>query len=95
VAESFLLLPDADKKDILDAAAEKLGRSGNVLEKDVWLCWALEELWRTPGAVQMAFKGGTSLSKVYGVIDRFSEDIDVTVDHRKLGPELDPFILGI
>jgi hypothetical protein len=50
-----------------------------VLEKDVWICWALDVLFSEDDHLPMAFKGGTSLSKVYEVIDRFSEDIDVTV----------------
>ena len=43
----------------------------------------------------MAFKGGTSLSKVYGIIDRFSEDVDVTLDYRAFGDAFDPFALGV
>ena len=39
----------------------------------------------------MAFKGGTSLSKVYGIIDRMSEDVDITLDYRAFGDAFDPF----
>jgi predicted nucleotidyltransferase component of viral defense system len=53
-----------------------------VAEKDIWLCWALEALFRMPGALPMAFKGGTSLSKVFNAIQRVSEDIDISVDIR-------------
>jgi len=48
-----------------------------------------------PNRLQMAFKGGTSLSKVFGTIHRFSEDVDVTLDYRSLAPDLDPFALDI
>jgi hypothetical protein len=50
--------------------------------KDVWVCWALETLFSMPNAHPMAFKGGTSLSKVYDIIDRFSEDVDITLDYK-------------
>lgn len=43
----------------------------------------------------MVFKGGTSLSKVFGAIRRFSEDVDITIDHRDLAAELDPFLPGL
>ncbi len=42
----------------------------------------------------MAFKGGTSLSKVYGIIDRFSEDVDITLDYRAFHDGFDPFAPG-
>ena len=44
-----------------------------------------------PGRLPMAFKGGTSLSKVYGAIRRFSEDVDVTIDYKSLDQSIDPF----
>jgi Nucleotidyl transferase AbiEii toxin, Type IV TA system len=44
-----------------------------------------------PGHLPMAFKGGTSLSKVYGAIKRFSEDVDVTVDYKSLDQSIDAF----
>jgi hypothetical protein len=61
------------------------------LEKDVSVCWALKILFEIPKAHPMAFKGGTSLSKVYGIVERFSEDIDVTLDYRTLLPTAEPF----
>ena len=50
-----------------------------VLEKDFWVCWLLGVLFESRFADALVFKGGTSLSKVFGVIDRFSEDIDLSV----------------
>ena len=80
--EAYLELSAEDQKDILQTAAVQLGRQESVLEKDFWVCWALETLFSIPNAHPMAFKGGTSLSKVYDIIDRFSEDIDITLDYR-------------
>ncbi len=57
-----------------------------IVEKDFWVCWLLKRLFSEPRLKeQMVFKGGTSLSKVYGLIDRFSEDIDLILDWRLLG----------
>src|SRR5262249_15479362 len=81
--------------DILQTLGAKRGQSPAVLEKDVWVCWALDTLFKTSGVFPMAFKGGTSLSKVYKAIDRFSEDIDVTIDYKSLLPDADPFKDGI
>lgn len=83
----FLHLDPADQEAILRVGAEQLGRPAAVLEKDVWVCWALGQLFALPERHGMAFKGGTSLSKVYGSIARFSEDIDVTVDYRDIHPD--------
>ena len=87
----FLHLANDDRKAILDKAAHDSGKGANVLEKDVWVCWTLEKLVAMPGVPPLAFKGGTSLSKVYNAIARFSEDVDVTLDRRALDSKLDPF----
>jgi hypothetical protein len=58
------------------------------LEKDIWVVWTLAALYHSPLARTLTFKGGTSLSKVYRIIDRFSEDIDLTYDIRELVPDL-------
>ena len=57
------------------------------IEKDFWICWTLNTLYhrRPDGGPGLLFKGGTSLSKAYGLIDRFSEDIDITVFRDDLG----------
>jgi hypothetical protein len=57
-----------------------------IVEKDFWVCWILKHLFAEPILKdQMVFKGGTSLSKVFGLIDSFSEDIDLILDWRLLG----------
>src|SRR3546814_6120218 len=65
-----------------------LFRSAHLLEKDIWVVWALHALFNSPLTDDLTFKGGTSLSKVYKIIDRFSEDIDLTYDIRRLIPDL-------
>lgn len=88
MTQAFLELSAGEQAEILRAMATKLGRDAQVLEKDVWVCWALQHLFAMPGRKEMAFKGGTSLSKVYGAINRFSEDIDITIDYQALAPDL-------
>lgn len=66
--------------------AHSLGFHEAVIEKDFWVCWALNYLFQdSPWIHRFSFKGGTSLSKAYGLIDRFSEDIDLILDWRILG----------
>jgi len=91
----FLELSAEEQRDILQTVAPQLARSASVLEKDVWVCWTLQALFSMPGAHPMAFKGGTSLSKVYDVIDRFSEDVDITLDYRAFEDGFDPFAGGV
>lgn len=91
MAEPFLTLAREERGHILASAAQRLGRDAKVLEKDVWVCWVLAQLFSMPGRLRMAFKGGTSLSKVHDAISRFSEDVDVTLDYRDLKPGCDPF----
>jgi hypothetical protein len=78
----YFKLKQQDQLDILDMVQAAVGISQEVAEKDIWLCWALEALFRMPAALPMAFKGGTSLSKVYSAIHRVSEDIDISIDIR-------------
>lgn len=95
MSQSFLQLPEAERSKILRALGPRLERAPLVLEKDVWVCWVLQQLFTLPGRLPMAFKGGTSLSKVYGAIARLSEDVDVTLDYRGLDGSFDPFAPGI
>jgi hypothetical protein len=90
VPEAFLHLPARDQAEILQTCAGKLGRRAEHLEKDVWICWVLQGLFTMPGRLPMAFKGGTSLSKVCAAIQRFSEGVDVTVEYKSLDQSIDP-----
>lgn len=89
--EQFLQLPSKERLEILQTAAAELGIQAIVLEKDVWVCWALQTLFSMPDHHPMAFKGGTSLSKIYNAINRFSEDVDITLDYKSFGENFDPF----
>ena len=84
----FFELSRADQREALLTAAERAGRPAHLLEKDIWVVWALEHLFGGPHAAHLVFKGGTSLSKAYGVIRRFSEDVDLTYDIRAIAPDL-------
>ncbi|MGE0371008.1 MAG: nucleotidyl transferase AbiEii/AbiGii toxin family protein [Gammaproteobacteria bacterium] len=88
MADAFLDLSLADRRDALGVAADRTGRPAHLLEKDVWVVWTLAVLYGSPLGEHLVFKGGTSLSKGYGVIRRFSEDVDLTYDIRALAPDL-------
>jgi hypothetical protein len=88
MAESYLALSRDDRLDVLGVAATKSGRPVHLLEKDVMVVWAVEGLFGSRIGEHLVFKGGTSLSKGYGIIKRFSEDIDVTYDVRQIIPDL-------
>jgi len=73
---------------LFNEAGAQRGLASPIIEKDFWVCWTLKRLFALPGDnPSLVFKGGTSLSKVYGVIQRFSEDIDLSFDRRALGYE--------
>ncbi len=68
------------------ATAQRLGTTPQNVEKDFWVCWTLDALFNgIEDGPRLLFKGGTSLSKGFGLIERFSEDIDVTVFRDDLG----------
>ncbi|MDO8777592.1 MAG: nucleotidyl transferase AbiEii/AbiGii toxin family protein [Burkholderiaceae bacterium] len=87
MAEFFQLSP-AERLEALNTAANTSGLPPHLLEKDVWVVWALRHLFAGPYAQHLVFKGGTSLSKAYGVIRRFSEDVDLTYDIRAIASDL-------
>ncbi|GLQ22563.1 hypothetical protein GCM10007853_04370 [Algimonas ampicilliniresistens] len=63
-----------------------MGVAPIIVEKDFWVCWTLKRVFSLQDMeTGLIFKGGTSLSKAYGVIRRFSEDIDLSLDRRDLG----------
>lgn len=83
---SVLQLTPVQRADLFNAAAQKLGIGPVPLEKDFWVCWTLRELFSLPDiSDHLIFKGGTSLSKVWRAIPRFSEDIDVSLSKEWLG----------
>jgi hypothetical protein len=70
-----------------DTSAARLGTTSQNIEKDFWVCWTLDAMFHglAIGGPRLLFKGGTSLSKGFGLISRFSEDIDVTVYRDDIG----------
>lgn len=71
---------------LFGTTAQRLGTTPQNVEKDFWVCWTLDALFNgRDGGPRLLFKGGTSLSKGFGLIRRFSEDIDVTVFRDDLG----------
>ncbi|MDE0038713.1 MAG: nucleotidyl transferase AbiEii/AbiGii toxin family protein [Gammaproteobacteria bacterium] len=77
-----------DMRDALEVAERGSSYKAHLLEKDVWVVVTLGALFDAPFAQHLTFKGGTSLSKVWRAIRRFSEDIDITYDIRAIAPDL-------
>lgn len=80
-------LPAADRAALFGETAAARGVADTIIEKDFWVCWTLKRLFELQkgDAPALVFKGGTSLSKAFGAIRRFSEDIDLTFDRAQLG----------
>ena len=75
-----------ERNALFSNVSSQIGLSPGIVEKDFWVVWTLDYLFaRSPWRTQLAFKGGTSLSKAFGLIRRFSEDIDLILDWRLLG----------
>ncbi len=82
----FALQPVAERRLLIEQVAARRGILPVIVEKDFWVCWILGQIYATPAmASSVVFKGGTSLSKVFGVIERFSEDADLSVTPVSLG----------
>ena len=79
-------LPAADLADLFVVTGTGRGLTAEMIEKDFWVCWTLKRLFTLPDPpAGLLFKGGTSLSKVFGLIERFSEDVDLSFDRAGLG----------
>ena len=76
----YFELTTAQQRTILEQAAIKQGLPKQAIEKDLWVTAILQFLFSLPCAENLVFKGGTSLSKVWNLISRFSEDIDLAID---------------
>lgn len=98
--DDFARRPAEDRRAYIEEAAARRGLTPIVIEKDFWVCWTLRRLVNAPELKgQFIFKGGTSLSKAYGLIHRFSEDIDLTIDRtapkvRDVKPPMEDGISG-
>lgn len=86
---SIARLPEDERRILFRNTAQKMGMNEAIIEKDFWVCLTLDYLFhRCKWKDVFTFKGGTSLSKCYGLITRFSEDIDLILDWRAIGYSL-------
>lgn len=83
----FLQIPDDERRKIYQDVSNKIGVPPQAVEKDVWVTLMLKMIFSSELAPHFIFKGGTSLSKAFDLINRFSEDIDLGIDRRHLGFE--------
>ena len=81
----FIDLEENKRRDIIQNASNKTGLLPVSIEKDWWVVQVLKALFSLPYAEHLSFKGGTSLSKCWHLIERFSEDVDIAIDHEFLG----------
>ena len=76
----------AERADVFAETADRKDLADAIVEKDFWVCWILKQLFSIEDlSGRLLFKGGTSLSKIFHAINRFSEDIDLAVDYAALG----------
>lgn len=84
--KDFAFSSSKDQRLLFEEAQRRLGLPAASIEKDFWVCWILKDLFGLPEwGEHLVFKGGTSLSKSWQLIFRFSEDIDVVIDRAFLG----------
>jgi hypothetical protein len=83
--DTFAKLTAAERKPYLEETANRRTSTSSAIEKDFWICWTLKQLFALTDIPELGFKGGTSLSKVFNLIERFSEDIDISLDRAALG----------
>ncbi len=85
--QTVLAASDEECRDLFVGAADRLRTNEQNIEKDFCVCWTLDALFNEleAGGPRLLFKGGTSLSKGYGLIERFSKDIDITVFREDIG----------
>lgn len=85
--DNLARLPATDRAALFGETGADRGVANTIIEKDFWVCWTLKRLFGMQGSstAALVFKGGTSLSKAFGAIRRFSEDIDLSFDRSDLG----------
>ncbi|MDH7793885.1 nucleotidyl transferase AbiEii/AbiGii toxin family protein [Ochrobactrum sp. AN78] len=85
--DKVALLPTEDRAALFGETGAARGMANTIVEKDFWVCWTLKRLFAVQGkdTASLVFKGGTSLSKAFNAIRRFSEDIDLSFDRADLG----------
>lgn len=86
--DSVTKLNSTERKELFSETAANLGMTAAIVEKDFWVTWTLGKIFSNPDlSSNLKFKGGTSLSKVFGLIERFSEDIDLILNWKSLTTE--------
>jgi predicted nucleotidyltransferase component of viral defense system len=84
--KEIYLLPKEEREIYFRTAADTIKIPFNIVEKDYWVVWILARLFALNDLKSyLTFKGGTSLSKIYKIIDRFSEDIDLSIEKHFFG----------
>jgi hypothetical protein len=74
-----------ERQPYFEETAARRNSTTTAVEKDFWICWTLKHLFQLEAIPELCFQGGTSLSKVFSLIDRFSEDIDISINCAALG----------
>ncbi len=87
--KSLLSATEQERKDVFEGASKRLNASFNHMEKGFWVCLVLDVLYNglPEKHPKLLFKGRTSLSKAFGLVQRFSEDVDIVVYREDLGFE--------
>ena len=85
---SYFALTEEQQRLLLSQTAARVGLPEQAVEKDLWVTTVLQVVFTLPYADTLLFKGGTTLAKS-GLIDRFSEDIDLAIDRSQFGIEGD------
>jgi len=89
-------LPADDRRALFTETGARMGLPPFHVEKDFWVCWTLAVFFSDAGTgPNLTFRGGTSLSKAWGIIERFSEDIDLAMSRTWLGDAKEPGEAGI
>lgn len=78
----FINLNTAEKNDLILQVSSHLNIAPILVEKDFWVSWLLNKIFKQEISKDITFKGGTSLSKCFGLISRFSEDLDLTLNRK-------------
>ncbi len=89
--QTVIQASDAGRRGVFLTTATRLGTAVQHVEKEFWVCWVLDALFNglPPEGPRLLFQGGTSLSKSFGLISRFSEDIDITVFRQDIGEPIE------
>ena len=90
---TFLQLPEKEKIELINQMHEESNLSQVIIEKDLWVTVVLRALFALPYAENLSFKGGTSLSKCWNLIERFSEDVDIAINREYFGFVGDTFTI--